>query len=185
MTIPLAKEREKAITNAMDTYGKRLYRFIRGRVPSNADAEDILQEVWYQLSKVLQIDAIEQVSGWLFRVARNKVTDRYRKTQPDLLDDLQDRGEEGSFIREILLADTQDPEDAELKELFWEALFEALDELPEVQRQAFVWNELEDQTFQEMADRSGESIKTWISRKRYAVQHLRKRLQSLYEEFLE
>ena len=81
------------------------------------------------------------------------------------------------------MADPLDPEDAELKELFWEALFDALDELPENQRQAFIWNELEDQTFQEMADRTGESIKTWISRKRYAVQHLRKRLQSLYEEF--
>ena len=183
MSIPLATNREQTITNAIDTYGKRLFSFIRSRVPSNADAEDILQDVWFQLSKVIQIDTIEQISGWLFRVARNKVTDRYRKTQPDLLEDLQENAEEGSFIREILLADPLDPEDAELKELFWEALFDALDELPENQRQAFIWNELEDQTFQEMADRTGESIKTWISRKRYAVQHLRKRLQSLYEEF--
>jgi RNA polymerase sigma factor (sigma-70 family) len=169
----------------MNTYGKRLFGFIRSRVPSNADAEDILQDVWFQFSKVLQLETIEQISGWLFRVARNKVTDRYRRTQPDLLDDLQETGEGGSFIREILLADPVSPEDVELKELFWQALFDALDELPETQRQAFVWNELEDQTFQEMADRSGESIKTWISRKRYAIQHLRKRLQSLYEEFME
>lgn len=185
MSVPLATQRDQAVSQAVDTYGKRLFRFIRSRVPSNADAEDILQDVWYQFSKALQIDTIEQISGWLFRVARNKVTDRYRKNQPDLLEDLKETGEEGSFIREILLADPLDPEDAELKELFWEALFDALDELPEAQRQAFVWNELEDQTFQEMADRTGENIKTWISRKRYAVQHLRKRLQSLYEEFLE
>lgn len=184
MSIPLAAQRDQAISDAVDTYGKRLFRFIRGRVPSNADAEDILQDVWYQFSKALQIDTIEQISGWLFRVARNKVTDLYRKNQPDLLDDLGSQ-EEGSFIKEILLSDPQEPEDAELKELFWDALFEALDELPELQKQAFIWNELEDMTFQEMADRSGESIKTWISRKRYAVQHLRKRLQNLYEEFLE
>ena len=89
MSIPLATNREQTITNAIDTYGKRLFSFIRSRVPSNADAEDILQDVWFQLSKVIQIDTIEQISGWLFRVARNKVTDRYRKTQPDLLEDLQ------------------------------------------------------------------------------------------------
>ncbi|MBK8503149.1 MAG: sigma-70 family RNA polymerase sigma factor [Saprospiraceae bacterium] len=184
MSVPLATKREQTITTAMNTYGKRLFSFIRSRVPSNADAEDILQDVWFQFSKVLQLETVEQVSGWLFRVARNKVTDRYRKNQPDLLDDLQETGEEGLFIKEILLADPLSPGDEELKELFWQALFDALDELPEAQRQAFVWNELEDQTFQEMANRSGESIKTWISRKRYAVLHLRKKLQSLYEEFM-
>ncbi len=185
MSLPLATHREQTITNAIDLYGKRLFRFIRGRVPSNTDAEDILQDVWYQLSKVLQIESIEQISGWLFRVARNKVTDRYRRREPDLLDDLQEVGDEGSFIRDILVADPQHPEDVEFKEMFWEALFDALAELPENQRQAFIWNELEDQTFQEMADRTGESIKTWISRKRYANQHLRKRLQSLYDEFMQ
>jgi RNA polymerase sigma factor (sigma-70 family) len=118
-------------------------------------------------------------------VARNRLTDRYRKTQPDLLEDLQQGGNDGSFIKEILLAEPEDQEAAELKELFWEALFEALDELPEAQRNAYVWNELEDMTLQEMADKSGESIKTWISRKRYAVQHLRKRLEVLYKEFID
>jgi RNA polymerase sigma factor (sigma-70 family) len=169
----------------MTTYGQKLFGFIRSRVPSNADAEDILQDVWFQFSKVLQVETIDQVSGWLFRVARNRLTDRYRKTQPDLLEDLQQGGDEGSFIKEILLAEPEDQDAAELKELFWESLFEALEELPEAQRNAYVWNELEDMTLQEMADKSGESIKTWISRKRYAVQHLRKRLEVLYKEFID
>ncbi|NND32308.1 MAG: sigma-70 family RNA polymerase sigma factor [Saprospiraceae bacterium] len=183
MSIPLATERDQTITKAVNSYGQRLYRFIRSRVASAADAEDVLQDVWLQFSKVLQVETIDQVSGWLFRVARNRITDRYRKNQPDLLEDLQQTGEEGSFIKEILFSEPEDQAAAELKELFWNALFEALDELPELQRNAYVWNELEDKTFQEMADQSGESIKTWISRKRYAIQHLRTRLQALYEEF--
>ena len=183
MTITLAKAREQEINRAVETYSNRLFRFVRARVPSVADAEDVLQDVWLQFSRVMQVESIEQVSGWLFRVARNRITDLYRRTQPDLLEDLQSRGEDGTFIRDILIADPQSPEEAELNKLFWEVLFEALEELPEKQRQAFVWNELEDKTFQEMSDDTGESIKTWISRKRYAVSFLRERLQDLYKEF--
>ncbi len=182
----MTTQRDKTVVGAMREYGQRLSRFIRGRVSTQADAEDILQEVWYQFSKVIDAEPIEQVSGWLFRVARNKVTDSYRKRKPDLLEDYAYEDEEGDLLfREILLADSQDPEMENLKELFWEELFAALEELPEAQRQVFVWNELEDQTFQEIADRTGENIKTLISRKRYAVQHLRKQLQWLYLEFLE
>ena len=181
----MAEQREKTITGAMRAYGKRLFQFIRGRVRTNADAEDILQEVWYQFSKVVDTDPIEQVSGWLFRVARNKVTDSYRKQKPELLEDFAYEDEEGgTLFKEILLADYNTPETEMLREVFWEELFEALDELPQNQRAVFIWNELEDQTFQEIADRTGENIKTLISRKRYAVQHLRKRLETLYKEFL-
>ncbi|GJM33263.1 MAG: RNA polymerase subunit sigma-24 [Saprospiraceae bacterium] len=181
----MTKQRDKTITEAMADYGKRLFRFIRGRVATQADAEDILQEVWYQFSKVIDTEPIEQVSGWLFRVARNKVTDNYRKKKPDLLEDYAYEDEDGDhFFKEILLADDPSPEMENLKELFWEALMTALDELPEAQRQVFIWNELEAQTFQEISDRTGENIKTLISRKRYAVQHLRKELQWLYLEFL-
>ena len=185
MITPMAEKRENTITGAVAEYGKRLFQFIRGRVRTNADAEDIAQEVWYQFSKVVDTAPIEQVSGWLFRVARNKVTDSYRKQKPESLEDFTYEDEEGeSLFRDILLADYNTPETETLRELFWEELFEALDELPEKQRDVFVWNELEDQTFQEIADRTGENIKTLISRKRYAVQFLRKRLETLYKEFL-
>lgn len=180
----MAEKRERKISAVINEYGSRLFRFIRGRVPTNADAEDITQEVWYQLSRVIDLDSIEQISGWLFRVARNRITDNYRKQKSDLLEDKSYETDEGSFsFQEILMADTVSPEDENLKEIFWDELFKALDELPEKQRNVFVWNELEDETFQEIADRTGENIKTLISRKRYAVQHLRTRLEALHGEF--
>ena len=182
---PMTKKRDQTITRAMSEYGKRLFRFIRVRVPTNEDAEDILQEVWYQFSRVIDVKPIEQISGWLFRVARNKVTDNYRKQRPELLEDFAFENEEGeSLFPQVLLADDNTPETEMLRQMFWEELFEALDELPEAQRNAFIWNELEDQTFQEIADRTGENMKTWISRKRYAVQHLRIRLENMYNDFL-
>ena len=185
MSLPATKQRDKTITAAVRAYGKRLFRFIRNRVPTNADAEDILQEVWYQLSRVVDTTPIEQLSGWLFQVARNKVTDSYRKQRPDLLEDYTYENDEGEFqLLDILMADSSTPEMENLKQIFWEELFEALEELPEAQRDVFIWNELEDQTFQEISDRTGVNIKTLISRKRYAVKHLRERLQNLYEEFL-
>lgn len=185
MSIPMAEKTEKNITGVVQEYGNKLFRFIRGRVSTNVEAEDILQEVWFQLSKVVELDSIEQLSGWLFRVARNKVTDNYRKQTPELLEDFSYENEDGDVhLKDILMADFPTPEDENLKEIFWEELFKALDELPENQKNVFIWNELEDQTFQEISDRTGENIKTLISRKRYAVQHLRTRLQNLYEEFL-
>ncbi|MCB0521821.1 MAG: sigma-70 family RNA polymerase sigma factor [Lewinellaceae bacterium] len=181
----MAEQRKQNITGVVREYGKRLFGFIRGRVKSNDEAEDILQEVWYQLSRVVDTEPIEQLSGWLFQVARNKVTDSYRKQKPALLEDFAYEDEDGdTSFREILMADLDTPETENLRQVFWEELFTALEELPEAQRQVFIWNELEDQTFQEIADRTGENIKTLISRKRYAVQHLRKRLQTLYDEFL-
>lgn len=186
MSEKMAQNRERKISNVISEYGNRLFRFVRGRVPNNADAEDITQEVWYQLSKVVELDTIEQISGWIFRVARNRITDSYRKKSPDLLLDKNIENDEGGFnFKEILMADSISPEDENLKEIFWEELFRALDELPENQKNVFVWNELEDETFQEIADRTGDNIKTLISRKRYAVQHLRKRLDELYQEFFD
>ena len=186
MSEPMADKHERTITNIIGDYSSRLFRFIRTRVTTNADAEDIVQDVWYQLSRIVDLDSIEQISGWLFRVARNRITDNYRKQRPGLLEDYSYENDEGDWnLIDILMAKSSTPEDENLKELFWEELFDALDELPEKQRNVFIWNELEDQTFQEIADRTGENIKTLISRKRYATQHLRNRLQSLYEEFLE
>lgn len=185
MSTPMAEKRERNITGIVREYGNRLFGFIRNRVPTNADAEDILQEVWYQISNVAEIDSIEQMSGWLFRVARNRITDNYRKQRESSLEDLSYADDDGDrHLQDILMADFPAPEDENLREIFWEELFRALEELPQNQREVFVWNELEDQTFQEIADRTGENIKTLISRKRYAVQHLRKRLEELYQEFL-
>ena len=180
----MAEKRDQTISGVINEYGNRLFRFIRGRVSTNADAEDITQEVWYQLSRVIELDSIEQISGWLYKVARNRITDNYRKKRPDLLEDKNSETEDGVFnFKDILMADSISPEDENLKEIFWKELFVALDELPENQKNVFVWNELEDETFQEIADRTGDNIKTLISRKRYAVQHLRVRLEELYNEF--
>ena len=174
---------KRNIIETVKQYGNRLSRFIRGQVKSDEDAEDILQDVWYQLSKVVDLDGIESISGWLFQVARNRITDTYRKKKEDPLSDLMIEDNEGdSSFREILLADAQTPEDQFFKDIFWDELMRALDELPENQQSVFMQNELEDLTLQEIADQTGENLKTIISRKRYAVQHLRKRLQSLYNE---
>ena len=173
------------IVQTIKKYSKQLFGFIRQRVSSDEDAEDILQDVWYQLSSQPEVEAIEQVGSWLYRVARNRIVDTYRKQRPETLEDYGYEDEDGEIVfKDLLLADDGTPESDYLRELFWQQLMEALDELPENQRQVFVWNELEDQTFQEIADRTGENIKTLISRKRYAVQHLRQRLAGLYQDLL-
>ena len=110
-----------SINKIVNEYGKKLFGFIRNRVPNNADAEDILQEVWYQLSRVVDVDSIDQLSGWLFQVARNKVTDNYRKKKDDFIEDFtyeNDEGEEFNF-KDLLMADSPSPEEENLKELFW------------------------------------------------------------------
>lgn len=172
------------IVTTIKEYGKRLFGFIRGKVNSDEDAEDVLQDVWYQLSNAVNLDEIEQMSGWLHQVARNKIIDRQRKKTPELMDDFET--DDNSFnFQEILLADdTDNPETQFLRDVFWKELFAALEEMPEKQRQVFVWNEMEDLTLQQIADQTGENLKTIISRKGYAVKHLRNRLQDLYTELL-
>ena len=173
-------QRTNTASASVKEYGKRLFAFIRGKVRSNEDAEDILQDVWYQLYNTTE--AIEQIGAWLYRVARNKIIDRYRKKTPELLEDYSSEDELG--FKEILLADPTDPETEYLKNLFWDQLHEGLQELPPEQKEVFILNELEGRTFAEIADTTGENIKTLISRKGYAVKHLRKRLQTLYDEFI-
>lgn len=177
----------KNISGLIGRFGKQLLGFIRKRVSSQADAEDILQDVWYQLTTAVDTEPIEQMSGWLFTVARNKIIDRYRKKQPDSLDLLLETGESanGPDLAAILLDKGQDPETDNLRSLFWKTLHEALDELPEEQRTVFVWNELEGLSFKEIAERTGEKVNTLLSRKRYAVIHLRERLLHLYQEIIE
>lgn len=182
-----AQERQTSLIAAVKTYSKRLMGFIRKQVPNEADAEDILQDVFYQLTNYSQ--PIEQLTAWLFTVARNKITDRRRKKQPDLFEPIQDAeaDEDADALRDwrmVLFDEANDPETEYLRSLFWEELHAALNELPEAQRQVFIWNELEDIPFKTISQQTGETVNTLISRKRYAVLHLRKRLQTLRNELL-
>ncbi|MBS1607026.1 MAG: sigma-70 family RNA polymerase sigma factor [Bacteroidetes bacterium] len=181
----------KNIASVIGRFGKRLMGFIRQRVKSEADAEDILQDVWYQLTTAVDTGPIEQISGWLFAVARNRIIDGYRRKRPESLEDLQtassgrDPDNDELNFASIFPDDSRNPETANLRALFWKALQEALDELPEEQRSVFVWHELDGLSFKEIAEITGENINTLISRKRYAVVHLRERLLDLYREIVE
>jgi RNA polymerase sigma factor (sigma-70 family) len=175
--------KQQNIITLIKDYGSKLFSFIRGKVNSNEDAEDILQDVWYQVSNMVNIDEVNSISGWLYQVARNRVTDKYRKKKDFLIDDLDyDGDEEGLNFKTMLSGKDDSAEIKQFKSLFWEELMQALDELPENQRQVFIWNELEDMTLQEIADKTNEKLKTVISRKGYAVKHLRLRLADLYNE---
>ncbi|PHN07733.1 RNA polymerase sigma factor [Flavilitoribacter nigricans] len=180
------QENRPNIIQTVREYSQRLFRFIRSRVSTDEDAEDILQDVWYQFSNTAETEVINQVSGWLHRVARNKITDRYRKRRESSIEDLNFEDEDGdALFLDFLMADDDDPELAFMRQLFWEQLEEALNELPENQRDIFVKNELEGITFQQIAEETGENIKTLISRKGYAVKHLRNRLAVIYQEYLD
>ncbi len=173
--------RDEDIADSVKENRNRLFGFIRNRVRNDEDAEDILQEVWYQLSRLINLDEIESISAWLFRVARNKITDFYRKSKEESYDNWLD-GEAGEAWREILFGQPESEVDEWYRSLFWETLMTALDELPEKQKEAFVKTELEGFKLKEVAAESGESIKTITSRKSYAVKHLRNRLKELYNE---
>lgn len=176
---------QKNIVQAVADYGKRLFSFIRRRVDSDEDAEDILQDVWFRFTNTSEREVIDQVSAWLFRVARNVITDKYRKRREELLDDFVGEEEEGIDFLDILLPDNSgNPETEHLRRIFWQQLLAALDELPENQRNVFIWHELEGRSFAEIAVQTGENLKTLISRKGYAVKHLRKRLETLYYELI-
>lgn len=185
MTGTMAEQRRQNIIEAVKNYGKRLFYFIRGRVNTDEDAEDILQDVWYQFSNVMNSEPIEQTSAWLYRVAKNRIIDKYRRQQADAFEEMPGDDEDEVGFREILLTESTTPESEHLRNLFWEELFAALNELPEEQRQVFILNELEDVSFNEIAERTGEKINTLISRKRYAILHLRKRLEQLYKDIIE
>ena len=183
-TASMSDERHFSITETVQQFGKRLFGFVRGKVKTTEEAEDILQDVWYQFSRLSNLDELENVSAWLYRVAQNRVTDNYRKKKTDNLEDYTYENDENEIsFKEILLLDEDaSPEVALFKEEFWSELMQALDELPENQKEVFLLNEIEDFTLQEIADQKGENLKTIISRKGYAVKHLRKRLQHLYNE---
>jgi RNA polymerase sigma factor (sigma-70 family) len=181
----MTTDRKRNITQVITDYSKRLMGFIRKRVNNEADAEDILQDVFYQF--VGNTQPIEQMTAWLFTVARNKIIDRQRKKKPEALEDLfgEEEGEESGLNWTEFLFDASDnPEKDYLRTLFWEELNNALNELPEEQKQVFILNELEGVPFKEIAERTGETVNTLLSRKRYAVLHLRNRLSVLKDELL-
>jgi len=182
--ISMSEQKAISITNIIKQFRQRLFGFVRGRVSNTEDAEDILQDVWYQLSNLTDIDDLDNVSAWLYQVARNKITDKSRKKTNLALEEYVYENDEGEFnFKEILLLD--DSNNAELaffKEIFWKEFQVALDELPPNQKEVFLLNEMEDMTLQQIADQKGENLKTIISRKGYAVKHLRNKLNYLYEE---
>jgi len=182
----MSAQRKVIVEQTVATERNRLFNFIKKRVSDTSDAEDILQDVFFQLWQGYDtIESIEKITSWMFRVARNKIIDRYRKNKPDSFSKI-----EGAYADDeapMLLADiigdkSSSPDDVYTRELIWESIEEVLAELPKSQRQVFVWHELEDLSFREMSEKTGESINTLLSRKRYAVNYLRKRLQNLYNE---
>ena len=174
---------KRNITQVINDYSKRLLGFIKKRVSNDADAEDILQDVFYQF--IGNTQPIEQLTGWLYTVARNKITDKKRKHKPELLEDIFSGDDEnGLSWTDLFFNASNNPENEYLKNIFWETLNSALDELPEDQKTVFVQNELEGISFKEISEQTGVSVNTLLSRKRYAVLHLRTRLQTLKEELL-
>jgi RNA polymerase sigma factor (sigma-70 family) len=179
-------EQDSQISEIITRERSRLRNFIRRRVPDPADAEDIVQEVFYELIEANRLlMPIEHVTGWLFRVARNRITDLFRKTKPESFSDAAPAGESGEAlqIEDLLPSPDAGPEALYVRHVLLEELELALDELPEEQRDVFVAHEVEGRSFKEMAAETGVSVNTLLSRKRYAVLHLRERLQSIYDEF--
>ncbi len=175
---------KRNITQVINDYSKRLLGFIRKRVNNDADAEDVLQDVFYQF--IGNPQPVDQVTAWLFTVARNKIIDRQRKHQPEALDEniSDDDTEETYGWNELLFNASDNPEQEYLRNMFWEELNVALQELPEEQRSVFIQHELEGVSFKTLSEQTGETVNTLISRKRYAVLHLRERLRVLKDELL-
>ena len=164
----------------------RLGNFIRRRVRDQTDAEDILQDVFHEFVEAYRLPAaIEQASAWLFQVARHRIIDRFRKKREQPLDESVELGDDENEVRLDLALPASDagPEAAYARSVLLKALQQALDELPENQREVFVAHELEGASFKEMAAQSGVAVNTLLGRKRYAVLYLRARLQTVYDEF--
>ena len=182
----MALEQDQRITEVVKREQSRLRNFIRRRVPDPRDAEDILQDVFYTLVEANHLlMPIEHVTGWLFRVARNRITDLFRKKKPENFSDAVIRDEDGERLQleDLLPSPDAGPEALFVRSWLLDELELAIDELPKEQREVFIAHELEGRSFKEMAAATGVSINTLLSRKRYAVLHLRQRLQSIYDEF--
>jgi RNA polymerase sigma factor (sigma-70 family) len=181
ISFPMNESRSNSITSVVKDYSRRLMGFIRRRVNSEADAEDILQDVFYQLMG--NKEPIDQMAAWLFKVTRNKIIDRQRKKSLLPIDGLfsEEEDENMGEWMDILTDGSSNPETIYLRNLFSETLKQSLDELPEEQKQAFILHELDGISFKQISTDTGVPVNTLISRKRYAVLHLRTRLSDLNE----
>jgi RNA polymerase sigma factor (sigma-70 family) len=180
-------ENDNRISEIVAAEGSRLRAFIRRRVPDTSDVEDILQEVFYRLVEANRLlMPIEHVTGWLFRVARNRITDLFRKNEPESLGDAIE-GEDGEMLRldDLLPSPDAGPEALYIRHVLIEEIEYALAELPDEQREVFIAHELEGRSFKELSAETRVNVNTLLSRKRYAVLHLRDRLQTIYDEFKE
>ncbi|MGB8579831.1 MAG: sigma-70 family RNA polymerase sigma factor [Candidatus Sulfotelmatobacter sp.] len=180
-------EQDQRISEAVSREQPRLRSFIRRQVADPGDAEDILQDVFYELVEAYRMmKPVEQVTAWLFRVARNRITDRFRTRSREALRTepakVADDGEE-LLLEELLPSPDAGPDAAYARSVLLEELDEALDELPAEQREVFVAHELMGYSFKELSAQTGASVNTLLSRKHYAVLHLRERLQAIYDEF--
>jgi RNA polymerase sigma factor (sigma-70 family) len=185
---PMTGEQDQRISEAVEREQGRLRSFIRKRVPDEGDAEDILQDVFYELVQAYRLmKPLEQVSAWLFRVARNRITDFFRKKRPKALSkEPEVVGEEGDLLwfEDLLPSPDAGPEAVYARSVLFEELDAALDELPKEQREIFIAHELEGRSFKELAAEMGLSVNTLLSRKHYAALHLRERLQLIHDEFM-
>ncbi len=182
----MAVDQDQRISDVVKREQSRLRNFIRRRVSDPGDAEDILQDVFFKLVEANRLlMPIDHVTGWLYRVAKNRIVDLFRKQQPESFSDAAVMDEDGETLRfeELLPSADAGPEALYLRELLLDEMESAMAELPEEQREVFVVHELEGRSFKEMAAATGVSVNTLLSRKRYAVLHLRERLQSIYDEF--
>jgi RNA polymerase sigma factor (sigma-70 family) len=182
----MSLEQDRRISEVVKREQSRLGNFIRRRVSDPGDAEDILQEVFYELVEANRLlMPIEHVTGWMFRVARNRITDLFRKKKPVSFSDAAVAGDEEELLHleDLLPSPDAGPEAAFARSVLIEELEFALDELPAEQRAVFVGHEIEGRSFKEMAAESGVSINTLLARKRYAVLHLGEQLRSVYDEF--
>jgi RNA polymerase sigma factor (sigma-70 family) len=184
-SVALMSEQDRRISEAGTKQGARLRNFIRKRVPNEADVEDLLQEVFYELVEANRLlMPIEYVTGWLFQVARNRITDLFRKKKPETFSDAAVLDEEGELLRieDLLPSPDAGPEAVYVRNEMLQELELALSELPEEQRQIFLAHEFEGRSFKELSEESGVSINTLLSRKRYAILHLRQRLRGIHDE---
>ena len=182
----MALEQDQRISEVVRREQSRLRNFIRRRVPDPGDAEDILQDVFYKLVEANRLlMPIEHVTGWLFHVARNRITDLFRKKKPENFSDIAVADEDNELLQleDLLPSPDAGPEALYTRQVLLDELELAVDELPEKQREVFVAHELEGRSFKEIAAQTGTNVNTLLSRKRYAVLHLRERLQDVYDEF--
>jgi RNA polymerase sigma factor (sigma-70 family) len=182
----MAREQDQRISEVVKREQSRLRNFIRRRVPDPLDAEDILQDVFYRLVEANRLlMPIEHVTGWLFRVARNRITDLFRKKEPENFSEIEPADEGGELLQfaDLLPSPDAGPDALYARNVLLDELELALDELPEEQREVFVAHEFDGRSFKEMSGETGVSVNTLLSRKRYAVLHLRERLQRVYDEF--